>query len=47
MKVTPDRLEPIMPMDTRYQGERRLPRKKLALLALRPVSQATAINIRK
>eukprot|EP00831_Metopus_contortus_P052385 TRINITY_DN43979_c0_g1_i1.p1 TRINITY_DN43979_c0_g1~~TRINITY_DN43979_c0_g1_i1.p1 ORF type:complete len:105 (+),score=4.45 TRINITY_DN43979_c0_g1_i1:112-426(+) len=34
-------------MDTMYQGERRLPRKKEALSACRPVRQAINIKTRK
>jgi len=37
MKVTPDMEVPIMAMDTKYQGDLRLPIKKVSLLELREV----------
>jgi hypothetical protein len=47
MKVTPDKLAPIIPNATTYQGDCLLPRKKASLLSLFPVKNEIEISIKK
>jgi hypothetical protein len=47
IKVTPERLEPIMPKATMYQGEERLAKKKELLSDLRPVIQEMPMRNKK
>jgi len=47
MNVTPEREAPIIPIDTMYQGDFRLPRKKVSLSAFLPVIREIRISKRK
>jgi hypothetical protein len=44
MNVTPDKLEPIMPKATKYQGDDFPARKKDELSAFRPVTRAMSMS---
>jgi hypothetical protein len=47
MKVTPEREAPIIPMDTMYQGDFRLPRKNVSLSDFLPVTREMIISSKK